>query len=440
LPDDAARGLAALRRFQSLITAMGIAEWRCVATAAVREAANGGEFIAAAREIGVEIELLTGTQEAQAAGFGVISAIPDAHGIAADLGGGSLELAHVRGGMVHQTSSFPLGVLRLAAMRAGGEAAVKSAIRKALRKAGWPGDAGGMPLYLVGGSWRALSRLDMELTRFALPVMDHHDMPPSSITRLLRATRRMSFEQIRAIPGMSAARASAIPDAALLLSVLVRQLGTSGMVISSSGLREGLLYQALGAEERAQDPLLVAAAHEGRRLGRFAAHGALLDSWIAPLFGDDDPAMARLRLAACYLSDVAWTANPDFRAERGMEIALHGNWRGIDVPGRLILARALHAGFGGIAREFPAATGLADPASMARASQWGLAIRLGQRLSAGLGGPLEASRLTVDDGILNLHLFGWGHELAGESVDRRLRQLAMAMGLLGHRVNCIDPN
>src|SRR3546814_13425325 len=63
-------------------------------------------------------------------------------------------------------SSFPLGVLRLPALRQGGEQAFERAIRKMLRTAGWPGEGlTGLPLYLVGGSWRALSRLDLELTK-----------------------------------------------------------------------------------------------------------------------------------------------------------------------------------------------------------------------------------------------------------------------------------
>src|SRR3546814_2157788 len=72
---------------------MGMQNLQCVATAAVRDATNGGDFIAAAAAAGLDIRLLSGLEEAEAAGCGVLSAIPDAHGIAVDLGGGSLELA-----------------------------------------------------------------------------------------------------------------------------------------------------------------------------------------------------------------------------------------------------------------------------------------------------------------------------------------------------------
>jgi exopolyphosphatase / guanosine-5'-triphosphate,3'-diphosphate pyrophosphatase len=424
---DADRGLAALRRFAALARAMGVDELQCVATAAVRDAANGADFVARAAAEGLAIRLLTGDEEARAAGFGVLSAIPDARGIAVDLGGGSLELAEVGKGNVDRTVSFPLGVLRLPALRGDGPQAFDRAVRAMLKQAGWPGAARGQPLYLVGGSWRALARLDMELTRLPLPVMDHHDLPRSAVRRLSRAVARMSHEELRAIPGMSSTRAAAMPDAVALLSALAGAIDAPAMTISSSGLREGLLYGALPEDVRTQDPLLVAAEYEGKRLARFAAHGHKVEAWIAPLFGDDDAEARRLRLAACLLSDVAWSANPDFRADRGAEIALHGNWRGVDVAGRVVLAQALHTGFGGGDNDFARYVGETELPRLARARQWGLAIRLAQRLSGGLEAPLTGTRLVVSDSKLRLELGRDWSMLAGEAVTRRLRNLAAAL-------------
>lgn len=426
--EDAERGLVALRRYALLAKHMDVRDIQCVATAAVRDAANGPDFIAAAAEAGLDIRLLSGEEEAEAAGYGVIAAIPDAHGIAVDLGGGSLELAEVQNGTVGRRASFPLGVLRLPALRKDGDQAFERAIRKMLRAAGWPGEGlTGLPLYLVGGSWRALSRLDLELTKHPLAVLDQHTLPRSALRRLIRATKRLDFEELRAIPGMASNRAAALPDAAALLAALVNILDVPEMTVSSSGLREGLLYEALDAETRAQDPLLIAAEFEGRRLARFAPHGRAIADWIAPLFADEAPEDSRVRLAASLLSDVAWSANPDFRAERGTEIGLHGNWRSIDIPGRILLARALYAGFGGVDSEFPAMGELVSAERLARARQWGLAIRLAQRLTGGVEAPLKASGIALVDGKLRLCLDAGWHHLRGESVERRLRVLAQAL-------------
>lgn len=425
--EDAERGLVALRRYALLARHMEVKDLQCVATAAVRDAVNGPDFIASAADAGLKIRLLSGEEEAEAAGYGVLAAIPDAHGIAVDLGGGSLELAEVANGEVGRCASFPLGVLRLPALRADGPQLFERAVRKMLKAADWPGNLTGLPLYLVGGSWRALSRLDLELTHDPLAVLDQHNLPRAALRRLVRATKRLSFEELRAIPGMASNRAAALPDAAALLAALANIIDVPEMTVSSSGLREGLLYQSLDADTRAQDPLIVAAEFEGRRLARFAPHGRAIADWIAPLFASEAHADSRVRLAASLLSDVAWSANPDFRAERGTEIGLHGNWRGIDIPGRVLLARALHAGFGGADGDFPAMGGLVAPERLERARQWGLAIRLAQRLTGGVEAPLRASSIARVDGKLLLSLDPGWHHLAGESVERRLRSLAQTL-------------
>ncbi|MBV5324269.1 MAG: Ppx/GppA family phosphatase, partial [Rhodospirillaceae bacterium] len=76
-------------------------------------------------------------QEAEAAGLGVLSAIPDANGIVGDLGGGSLELIRIRDGVTHESISLPLGVLRLSAIRAKGKSVLRATLGKMIRKQRW---------------------------------------------------------------------------------------------------------------------------------------------------------------------------------------------------------------------------------------------------------------------------------------------------------------
>src|SRR5690606_28984485 len=134
---------------------------------------------------------------------------------------------------------------------------------------------------------------------------------------------------------------------------------------------------------------------------------------------------ARLRLAACLLADVAWQAHPDFRAERGVDMALHGNWVGIDAPGRVMVAQALFSNFGG-GRNFlnNRVARLCTPDELRQASLWGLAMRLGQRLGGGVASSLERSRLSLHNGVLRLTLGRGEDALYGEAVERRLRALA----------------
>lgn len=420
--------LRGLSRFHAVTEAMGISDVRTVATAAVRDASDGGAFIAAASRIGLTIDILSGQEEATAAGLGVISAIPSADGIVGDLGGGSLELVRVRGGSVCDRVSLPLGVLRLPAIRAKGRSALDGQVRKMLAKAGWKGVERNLPFYLVGGSWRALARLHMYLTDYPLPVLHHYAMPPQAAVRLVRAVTRLDRKKLKAIETLSSTRIPALGDAAALLATLGRQLGSSTLIVSAFGLREGLLYAGLSDAQRAEDPLIAETRAAGARQGRFDEHGDLLARWIAPLFADENTEDARLRHAACLLGDVAWSASPEFRAERGLDMALHGNWVGIDARGRAMLGQALFTSFGGGLMAPPVITQLMSPEDCGRAATWGLAMRLGQRLSGGVAGPLVASRITIDATALTLILPPAHQSLYGDAVERRHRHLAALLG------------
>ncbi len=433
IDDEAmARGLMALRRFAGLVREFGVEQTICVATAAVREATNGPEIMAAARAYGLDVRLLNGDEEGETSGYGVISGIPDANGVVADLGGGSLELVRIGPaddglGAVGKRVSLPLGVLRLPSLLAAGKAGladVRRTIADGLTRIGWDADDAGVPLYLVGGSWRSLARLDMHVQGDLLPVMHQHDMPAGCVERLEIALATMDQAALRQVPGLSGSRIPMLGDATALLRILQNVLAPSRFIISSTGLREGLLYQALPADIRRQDPLLVAARDEGRRLARFPEHGRLIDQWIAPLFDRDAPGQMRLRLAACMLADVAWSANPGFRAERGVDIALHGNWLGATVADRYVIAQTLFSAFGGGAKRFAEMPGFIVPERIERAIAWGLAIRLGQRLSGGAARPLQHSRLVADDAHVRLELSGDAALLNGEAVGKRLNGLA----------------
>ena len=428
--DEAALTMAttALARFASLAREMEADSIRTVATAAVREASNGGQLIAIAQSLGLDVELLSGEAEALAAGYGVLSGIPEADGIVGDLGGGSLELVRVVAGTVTDRVSFPLGVLRIGAIREKGKGTLDRTVAELLKEAGWTGRGAGLPFYLVGGSWRALARLDMHLTGYPLPVIHEYAMPAATVTRLQRTIQQLGKGKIRAVPNLSSGRVVTMEDAAALLGVLIKHLGSRETVASAFGLREGLLYGDLTIEQRQEDPLIVAARDEAQRSGRFPEHGDLLDAWIAPLF-DDDADLARLRHAACLLADVGWRANPEFRAERGLEIALHGNWVGIDARGRALLAQALFTSLGGGFESPPPIGQLASLDDLEHAKLWGLAMRLGQRLSGGVAGPLRRSALEATGDELVLTLEGEDAALYGEAVEKRHRALAGALGL-----------
>ncbi len=424
-----ADAMATLRRFRKLASAMHVTDMRAVATAAVREARNGADFLDQAAALGLPVRLLSGDDEGELAALGVLSAIPSAEGLVGDLGGGSLELTRIADGAVRDVVSFPLGVLRVAELRENGKkGALKRAVAKALKPLDWASQCAGRPFYLVGGSWRALARVDMHRTKFALPIIHHYTMRPERAATLVNLLAHTEPARLRQVPSLASGRIANLPDGAAILAQLVKQLRLGEIIVSGYGLREGLLYEQLDAETRALDPLIAATREEGERQGRFPEHGDLLDRWIAPLFRDEAPADRRIRFATCLLADTGWRAHPGFRAERGLEMALHGNWVGIEASGRGKMAQALFTSFGGGTGVVDELVSLCGSGELERAARWGLAMRLGQRLSGGAAGPLELSRISFAGDNLVLCVDRADAELYGEPVAKRHRQLASAFG------------
>jgi exopolyphosphatase/guanosine-5'-triphosphate,3'-diphosphate pyrophosphatase len=179
----------------------------------------------------------------------------------------------------------------------------------------------------------------------------------------------------------------------------------------------------LNPDIRSADPLIEEAREAGGGEHRFGQHGDLLDSWISPLFDDEEP-MRRLRLASCLLADVAWQANSGFRADRGIEMALHGNWLAVSPAGRVIMAQALSANFGRERLPDRRLEQLCKEDQLRRAHCWGLAMRLGQRLSGGVGSVLERTRLSVIGDVLELAVRPGEEALIGDVVERRFERLA----------------
>jgi exopolyphosphatase / guanosine-5'-triphosphate,3'-diphosphate pyrophosphatase len=423
LPEEGrARALAALARFKLLIDHMRVKKTQVVATAAIRDAADGPAFVREVQRIGLDCKVLSAEEEAHFAGQGVLSGIPDADGIVGDLGGGSLELVAVGGSARTPGISLPLGVLRLDPS-GDGEKAARKLLKAALKDSGLREAGRGRCFYMVGGSWRALARIDMIASDFPLPITHHYKMKTGRARELRRLFDELDPKFSKA---GAPARLESSPVAAMLLDLIAEELEPSRLIVSTYGIREGLLYSRLKQLERALDPLIEEARDAGGGEHRFGQHGDLLDEWIAPLF-DDAPAMRRLRLASCLLADVAWQANPGFRAERGIEMALHGNWAAVTPAGRVIIAQALSSSFGRDRLPDPRLEELCSDDQLQRAHCWGVAMRLGQRLSGGVGSVLKETDLSTTEKAVQLKIRRGEEELIGDAVERRFLRLAESL-------------
>lgn len=411
---------AALARYAALLEASGVARVDCVATAAARDAANGGAFLADITTLGLRPRLLSGEQEALTSAQGVIGAFPGARGVVADLGGGSLELVDIDGDTATHGSSVPLGTLRLAKLRAEGGKKFAQKVHRLLAGADWAGEHN-QPLYLVGGSLRALARLSAEERGW--PVDDPHGYTIGPDEALSLARRIGRGRPVPAIRGVSSGRLGSLPDVAALLGVLVRELRPSQLVFSSWGLREGLLVAGLSREELRSPPLLAGVNSFVTGHGVTAATADAFDRWVAPVVHEPTPGHAAVRLAALKLGLAAQRIEPNLREDAILGWALRKRWIGIDAEGRGMLGAALLANAGRTALP-PELARLASAAALRDAVAWGLALRLGRRLVGPAIGQLADFPLSVAGGDLVLTVPPKHHDLIGEPAVRDLASLA----------------
>ena len=426
-----ALALEALARFRMIADGLKADSREAVATAAARDAVNGAEFIRKAEAAwGGPIRILAGEDEARIAAEGVLAGIPDADGIAADLGGGSLDMVSVRKGRTGAAFTLPFGPLRLMDQSRGDPDKARDIVDKGLKNL--PG-LSAPALYAVGGIWRSLARVDMEEHHYPLHVLQQYTIPRGRALRLCKVLAGLSKDSVRKIKVVSKRRAESLPYGAVVLERLLEQSDIKEVVISAYGLREGVLFQRLSAEERARDPLVEYARAANGRFARVVAHADEMLAWTRPLFDGESAEMARVREASAYFSDIGWRRHPDDRAIGAFGQVLTAPFAGASHRARALIAASVFHRYCGD-EDFPqglALDSLLDKDDQRRALILGLAWRFVFSLSASAAGELAHYRLRQTPSKVILEVPTEREAVAGEPVQKRLGVLADALGKKG---------
>jgi exopolyphosphatase/guanosine-5'-triphosphate,3'-diphosphate pyrophosphatase len=415
---------------------MGAKKVLAIATAACRDAKNGRAFIKlAGRTIRTEIEVLSGSREAELTALGVISGVHRADGVVGDLGGGSLELVDVRGLRARHGLSRPLGGLALADISEKSLRRAEKFVKKSLGRLPMLRACEDRTFYAVGGTWRALARLHMWQTGYPLHVMHGYSIPADEATEFARLVHRVDTDSLSNIEVVANARRPLLPYAALVLEYVLRVGKPRQIVFSALGVREGLLYSLLKQKEKEKDALLETARGLNCLRSRSPRHGEELIVWtdrfIASSGLDETSDERRLRHAACLLADIGWRAQPDYRGEQSLNMIAHGSFSAIDHPGRAYLALAVffrHVGLAVDDELFPRLRELVSTRMLDRARVLGAAMRLAYVVSAAMPGVLPRTVLGVERHRLALRFPSELAMLAGERVLNRLRSLARLIG------------
>jgi len=255
---------AAMRRTAEVVAAfarraegLGVRDVRIVATSAVREAANGAEFLAQVRSSsGRKVRVISGEDEARLTLLGVTEGLPDLRGdfLLFDIGGGSTEFVLSRAGRAAQAVSVRLGVVELAerfmdqgrvdrtrydAMAVEVRARLAAGLTEPILRHGAPA--------LVGsaGTVTTLAALDLDLESYDPTRVHGHRLTRVSVAELGGRLAALTLAERAALPCLEPGRADLIvPGSAICLEALDR-LGFDALVVSDRGLREGILCEIL---------------------------------------------------------------------------------------------------------------------------------------------------------------------------------------------------
>jgi len=259
LPEPMRRTAAAVAEFARTARGLGATRVRIVATSAVREAGNRGEFVARLEtESGEPVEVVSGEDEARLTLQGVASGLPGLGDsfVVFDIGGGSTEFVLARDGGAAAAVSLRLGVVPLAEewgdpgpVRWDRFARMREVVERRLAAEVPDAIAAARVDELVGtaGTVTTLAALDLELPAYEPARVHGHRLGRPAVERQLARLGALSVADRGRLPCLEPGRADLIiPGIAICLAALAR-FRREQLVVSDRGLREGILCELLGA-------------------------------------------------------------------------------------------------------------------------------------------------------------------------------------------------
>ena len=255
-PDAIDRGIEALTRMRR-VAEISEARVVAVATSAVREAENAQEFLDRARhEAGVEVEVISGTEEARLIHLGILQAVPvfDRRHLMIDIGGGSTEVLLAEGPDVLAVRSFKLGAIRLTRrffrtdrVHPGAVDACRRYIDAMLAPLARDVDRLGYEVAVgSSGTIEAVAAMihAADPDQRQLRTLDNATFSYGDAHALVRRLAGLSVAKRRTVPGLEASRADIILAGAIIVEQAMSTFGIEEMTVSGYALREGALLDA----------------------------------------------------------------------------------------------------------------------------------------------------------------------------------------------------
>jgi len=247
------RGLQTLSQYLERCQAMKVQKVFAAGTSAFREAKNSAEFLRLAREeLNLSIEVISGEEEARLSFLAVAKNLREANKpiLVVDVGGGSTEFVLGRGNQIGQWISLPLGSVRFTEqflrsdpVREEEWETMEKKIRELLVEI--PRSQKPSLWVAVGGTATTLASVEQGLQEFIPEKIHHFVLKKEALRNQLLLYRSKTIEERKKIPGLPAARADVILAGGAILYLALEELNCPSVLISSHGLRQGLLYKKL---------------------------------------------------------------------------------------------------------------------------------------------------------------------------------------------------
>ncbi|MBM3264219.1 MAG: Ppx/GppA family phosphatase [candidate division Zixibacteria bacterium] len=246
------RAFDTLQMFRAFCRAQGIRRIVPVATAAVRDASNGEEFLAAIRKsTGLSFRVLTGEEEAYYGALGVLHSVGLSDGLVMDVGGGSIEISRIEANRFVKGTTLPFGAVRTTEAYLPGElppstdvARLRETVAAAFDNIDWMRLRKGGVLVGLGGTMRQLARIDRYLRGYPFGLINGYEIRLRRLENIVRRLETTPISQrTQHLPGLLEDRADIIFAGAMVIEGAMRRARASTLRISGQGLREGLFYE-----------------------------------------------------------------------------------------------------------------------------------------------------------------------------------------------------
>lgn len=250
--------IQALKRFKEVYQTYPNLKVAGITTAAVRQAKNQQEFLQRVKqEVGLDLRVLSGRQEAYYDYLGVIRTLKMDHCLILDVGGASCELVLVQHRQARDLISIPFGAVNLSEqfhlsgyVRSADLFRAQTLVTGRLNKIPWLRYANRVPIVLLGGANRTLARMTKAYRHQHSRSIHGYRLTSRVVYATYRELLNRNLAQRKHMPGLEPDRADIIVGGMLPLICLLQRNSDGRVIFSESGVREGIITEYIQQRDR----------------------------------------------------------------------------------------------------------------------------------------------------------------------------------------------